>query len=330
MSNIFLKNDLNDIFNSITESNISLPEWITIVDQANNSVGPLSATSTNINQTAGTLSATSTNINQNGGAYSATSNSNNIKDANQLISMLTSDSSSNTFKGLSETSTASLEQQLRDILKQDGGSRKNKLQKGGNNNIKADDVKNFFMDLKSQGVNVDVKLNNLSLSEFFNNEHLQTTTELNLTSETPQPQQSGGAKRKKSKKASKKKSQKGGNDDQDGGAKRKSKKASKKKSQKGGNDDQDGGAKRKSKKTSKKKSQKGGVNESFQALIKLRKAISEKLGIPNGVPAMKIASSLVKEIKEGNASMDTAQAAKQVMDKLKDSKYVEHAKQMLK
>lgn len=325
MSNIFLKNNLSEIFNSITESNISLPEWITIVDQTN--------TPTNKNNLS--LSTTSPNIDQAGGAYSVTSNTNNIKDANQLISMLTSDSSSNTFKGLSETSTASLEQQLRDILKQDGGSRKNKLQKGGNgpNNIKPDDIKHFFMDLKSQGVNVDVKLNNLSLSEFFNNERLQTTTELDLTTEQPKPQ-TGGARRKSSKKSSKKKSQRGGSDgEQDGGAKRrKSKKVSKKKSQKGGSDgEQDGGAKRrKSKKSSKKSSQKGGVNESFQALIKLRKAIAEKLTIPNGVPAMKIASSLVKEIKEGNASMNTAQAAKQVMDKLKDDKYVDHARQMLK
>ena len=32
MSNIFLKTDLDGIFNATTESNISLPKWINIID----------------------------------------------------------------------------------------------------------------------------------------------------------------------------------------------------------------------------------------------------------------------------------------------------------
>jgi len=87
-------------------------------------------------------------------------------DINNLISMLTSDSESN-------TSTVKLENKLKNVLR--GGASvqsPNKLE-----NI--DEVKNYFLQLKNNGV--DVKLNNMSADKFFNAiDH--TTTELSTKS----------------------------------------------------------------------------------------------------------------------------------------------------
>jgi len=96
-------------------------------------------------------------------------------DVNKLVSMLTSESN---LEGVSETTSESLEAQLKEILKQNGGSKKhreNKIQNAGAS--EAQNIKNFFVNLKSQGVNVNVKLNDKSLSEFFNMEQ-NTTTDL--------------------------------------------------------------------------------------------------------------------------------------------------------
>ena len=145
MSNVFLKSDLNDIFDTITESNLSLPNWINIVDVANKTNKSTKISHSNhsvtssavVNQAGGGYSATSDAnlktssafVGQLGGGYSATS-TNSTRDVNKLISMLTSESSTN-FNGMSETSTVTLENQLRDILKQDGGKNKKSDQRGG-------------------------------------------------------------------------------------------------------------------------------------------------------------------------------------------------------
>jgi hypothetical protein len=300
MSNIFLKNGLSDIFDSITESKSELPKFISIIDNANK-----------------TESATSTAfVGQTGGNYSATSASE--KDVNKLISMLTSESSSANFKGLSETSTASLENQLRDILNQDGGAKKkkSKKQKGGAN---VDEIKQFFATLKSQGVNVDVKLNNKTMSEFFG-QSTETTTEMPVAavadsatssanvaniigSATSEDQPlTGGAwgKKKGSKKSSKKGSKKGG-----------AKKSSKKSSKKG----------------SKKSHQDGGVNAGFQAFLDLKKHIAEKLGISNGPQAAKVAGAVQKEMKEKHPDLDAVKVAEEGRKHF--DKNVDHYKQML-
>ena len=110
-------------------------------------------------------------------------------DVDKLLSMLTSDSSSDlqSFNtNTNETSTESLENQLKQILN------KNTTQQGGacvscGSHIKNNDIKQFFTELKSQGVKVDVKLNNQSMTEYFNNA-LQTNTDINS--------QDGGANNK--------------------------------------------------------------------------------------------------------------------------------------
>ena len=207
MSNVFLKSDLNDIFDTITESNLSLPNWINIVDVANKTNKSTKISHSNhsvtssavVNQAGGGYSATSDAnlktssafVGQLGGGYSATS-TNSTRDVNKLISMLTSESSTN-FNGMSETSTVTLENQLRDILKQDGGKNKKSNQRGVNgltgeykysgigggtgeykysgirggngvnNDISVNDVKMFFNNFKVNNKNVNVKINDRHL-----------------------------------------------------------------------------------------------------------------------------------------------------------------------
>jgi hypothetical protein len=52
------------------------------------------------------------------------------------------------------------------------------LNQNGGSKTSAQDVKQFFLDLKSQGVNVNVKLNDKTMSDFFGLAQ-STTTELN-------------------------------------------------------------------------------------------------------------------------------------------------------
>lgn len=293
MSNIFLKNELSNIFDTITESNVSLPKWITVVEKANQ-----------------TDDKTSSAFVQQGGNFSATSaNSSNTQDVNKLISMLTSESTSSA-NALSQTSTESLEEQLRSILNQDGGAKKkrSKKQKGGNGeDVNVEDIKKFFTSLKSQGVNVDVKLNNQTMSEFFGlaqntttdmpklSEVSSDTSSINIQNIIGTDNQSGGAKKKKaSKKVSKKASKKG------------SKKASKKGS---------------------KKSMDGGVNAGFQAFLDLKKHIAEKLGISNGPQAAKVAGAVQKDMKEKHPDKDAVTIAKEGMKHFDAN--MAHYKQML-
>jgi hypothetical protein len=281
MSNIFLKNELSNIFDTITESNVSLPKWITIVEKANQ-----------------TEDKTSSAFVQQGGNFSATSaNSSTAQDVNKLISMLTSESSS-AANALSQTSTESLEEQLRSILNQDGGAKnkyKSKKQKGGNDEVKVDDVKKFFTNLKSQGVNVDVKLNNQTMSDFFGLAQ-NTTTDMSKLSEVSSSTSSINIQNII------------GTDNQSGGAKKK--KGSKKASKKGS-----------------KKSMDGGVNPGFQAFLDLKKHVAEKLGISNGPAAAKVAGAVQKDMKEKHPDKDAVTIAKEGMKHFDAN--MAHYKQML-
>ena len=132
-----------------------------------------------------TLSTTSENSimsNKLNKLLNTTSENNIMKGGNnevdKLLSMLTTESSSElqTITN-NETSTESLENQLKQILN------KNNEQSGGacvscGHHIKNNDIRKFFTDLKSKGVKVDVKLNNQSMTEYFD-EILQTTTDIN-------------------------------------------------------------------------------------------------------------------------------------------------------
>ena len=184
------------------------------------------------------------------------------KDINELISMLTSESNNKDLNAVSETTTETLEAQLRDILKQDGGTKKhkkNKIQSAGSN-IQVEDIKNFFTNLKSQGVNVNVKLNDKTLSDFF--ELAQNTTtdvsELNVN-------MMGGAKNKKI-----------------------------------------------SKKNSKKSSKliEGGTNAGFQAFLDFKKYVANKFKISAGPLATKIAGSVNTEMKKKHSDLSAVEIFK--------------------
>ncbi len=96
---------------------------------------------------------------QNGGNRENMSDS--LKDVDKLLSMLTSESNEINYN--SETNTENLEVQIRNILN------KTRMTGGGSNasNLDYKNVKNFFNQLKSNGVDVNVKLNGGSMSEYF-------------------------------------------------------------------------------------------------------------------------------------------------------------------
>jgi hypothetical protein len=375
MSGIFLNNKINSLIESATESAVNLPKWITIVDEANNTElsssyknmkGGYSETSSVMNMNNNTLSATSyeqnsefvpsgkanfsatssVNMNvQRGGAYSVTSSE---QDVNKLISMLTSESSTENFNAASETSTVSLENQLRDILKQEGGGKKKLHKQQGGSNLNAEEVKKFFMNLKSEGVNVDVKLNNKTMSDFFGmaeetSTDIGTAQQFSSTSEfgVNEMEMEGGAKKSK-KKNSKKGKKEESEMEMEGGAKKK--KASKKNSKKGKKEESEmemeGGAKKKkaSKKNSKKNSKKGkkeeeeseiegGANAGFTAFLDLKKYIATKLGVSNGPKVGKVAGAVQRDMKEKFPSLSSVEISKKGMEHF--DKNMDHYKQML-
>ena len=201
-------------------------------------------------------------IGQSGGKHNGGTN----LEINKLISMLTTES-----KGLSETNTETLETQLRDILNQNGGTKKYKQKAGGKTNI--EDIKHFFTDLKSQGVNVNVKLNDKTLSEFFN---LAQNTTTEIESQKINKMIGGKKSSKKSSKKVKKSSKK---------VKKSSNKLSKK----------EGGA---------------GTNPGFQAFLDFKKHVATKLKISNGPTPAKIAGSINSEMKKKYSELSAVEIAK--------------------
>jgi hypothetical protein len=187
MSDIFVKGDINDLLSSVETDNVSLPQWLNIVDKresetSDNELTDMyrknvnSATSVQNGLLENEYSATSVNM-MSGGDFSATSimsqtsmlnsNFNNMNglnlsvtsdnndifisqmggnvektiaspdDINNLINMLTSEPANNDFDTVTTiTNTTVLENQLRELLNQSGGGKKqskksSKNQEGG-------------------------------------------------------------------------------------------------------------------------------------------------------------------------------------------------------
>lgn len=307
MSNIFLKNELNGIFDTITESNVSLPKFVAIIDRA--------AKTTNPN----TVSETSSYVGQLGGALSlSTTSANSTHDVNKLMAMLTSESSVSNSNAMSGTSTSALENQLRDILKQDGGSKKHKngkkMQKGGSS-VDVNDVKMFFSNLRQSGVDVDVKLNDKTMSEFFNESNVMTGGNLtglldSTTTEIPSKlsETSDANMEDLNSNILSVTSDNSFGKFQYGGAKSRNKSV-------------------KPVKSSKKSSMDGGVNPGFQAFLDLKKHIAEKLKISNGPSAAKVAGAVQKDMKEKFPNKDAVSIAEEGRKHF--DKNVDHYKQML-
>lgn len=156
MANLFNKNNLKDIFQDlVSETSISIPSHINIVSiNSNNNI-------------------TSSFMPQKGGAFSATSSAagtTGANEVNQLISMLTSETSEINGGNVS-TATPELENKLR-----------NMLQSGGANSVDMQKLADLCSTFKSQGIKI--KLNDQTASEFFGSEFFQTGGNVDNKSET--------------------------------------------------------------------------------------------------------------------------------------------------
>ena len=120
---------------------------VTSVDNFTSSLAP------NQVMKGGNYSATSSAINSATSSAMIGLKKKNISDMDHLVSMLTTESES--------SATENLEHKLKSALKNN--------QAGGNGNMSVNNIKSFFANLKNDGVDVNIKLNDLSLSEFFNN-----------------------------------------------------------------------------------------------------------------------------------------------------------------
>jgi hypothetical protein len=186
------------------------------------------------------------NVNANANEYSATSpmvgggaklNHSETSDIQQLVSMLAS-----------ETETAQLE---------------NKLQKDLTGGSNVESVRTFFNKLQQNGVNVEIKLNGLTFSEFFKNDNVHANAN-NLT---------GGAK-----------------------------------------------------------VMTGGLNDALAAFQKLRKFVSDELGIKGVRVTAKVASKLKKDVEAKNSGKSPMEIAKLAMDHFKSHRdtFVKLAKELEK
>jgi len=174
MSGIFLKSEFKDLFTNNEQSdNISVSR---VLNKYTKSTNDINIASTTVNNNASEvndnyLSATSSMVPDNninlsvtssmvhnepqmkGGNNSANADKDNV---DSLVAMLTSTESN--------TQTDQLETKLKGLLN-------NKV--GGGDNSDLHNVKNFFHKLKSSGVKVDLKLDDLTFSEFFSSNKMK-------------------------------------------------------------------------------------------------------------------------------------------------------------
>jgi hypothetical protein len=168
-------------------------------------------------------------------------NHSETSDIQQLVSMLAS-----------ETETAQLE---------------NKLQKDLTGGSNVESVRTFFNKLQQNGVNVEIKLNGLTFSEFFKNDNVHANVNANANNLT------GGAK-----------------------------------------------------------VMTGGLNDALAAFQKLRKFVSDELGIKGVRVTAKVASKLKKDVEAKNSGKSPMEIAKLAMDHFKSHRdtFVKLAKELEK
>jgi colicin import membrane protein len=340
MSDIFIKGDLNDLISSVENESVQLPQWLNIIDRKTESASE-NVTSDNAMTQLNNLNInTETSVDENTvnsvtstfnlanmtANFSATSDNNDIfisqmggniektmaspDDINNLINMITSENVNENFNTVTTiTNTSVLEDQLRELLTQAGGAKK--ASKKASKKSKKSSKKSKKASKKKSS-----------------------------------KKQKGGAKKKASKKSSKKASKKAskkpskkGSKKSVGGKKKASKKTASKKT-----------ASKKSKKASKKSSKKSkkyskkykgeheesteenveaektkpekkkrAPNPGFTAFLELKKFVAKKLGIPNGIPAGKIAGMAKKEYTEKNEGISAEEASKGAMKYFEDN-----------
>ena len=170
MSNIFGKQLLKDLLSNTTstESSFTLPKYVTINEKKLND----SITSSFVQNggSNGFNSVTSSAVQKGGSMGLSSAKENTEAEVNQLISMLTSESSE---VNNNSTETVALENKLKNML-QDGGARKKRSQRGGAN----DEIKNACEVLKRNGINVKECENSESLNIFTPNSSSNTESSI--------------------------------------------------------------------------------------------------------------------------------------------------------
>jgi len=209
---------------------------------------------------------------------------NSNQDINKLISMLTSESSNG-----SQTNTETLENQLRDIIGDKHNVSGNAIQQNAGSSMKITDIKDFFIQLKSQGVDVNVKLDNKSLSEFFGLAQ-NTSTEINQTNVISGGGGGGGKAKKSSRKGGK-----GGKGEKGEKGEKKISSCSVKKSTIVIKNSSSGNAKKSS---GDPNTPSKPINVGFQAYLSFKKQVAETFNISNGPLANSIASFINTKMKE--------------------------------
>lgn len=299
MANIFIKNNLEQVLNSATESVIDFPKHINIID--NNKV--------NLKQEGGGYSATSSDYNdQNGGAYSATSSVFNGQNGGAYSA------TSSAFNG------------------QNGGAysatSENMSQKGGNVYSETSSAVSALKNVKYSATssNANIQAGGSSYVAKQNNEYdvnkllAMLTTESNMTDSEHTSVIENKLREALSNQA-------GGADNVISGIFSKIDQSLLNFTEteaESNNDDTSvlrhfnlldlvGGARK--------------PNPGFEAFQKLKKFVATELGISNGVEAAKIAGAAMREVKEkynNLGGVEVAKKAKELFEKKKD-----HFKQML-
>jgi hypothetical protein len=196
--------------------------------------------------------------------------SSNINDdIHKLVAMLTSESSSDNIEKV--TNQKSSTRLTNKPANKSSNKLFNKSSKGGMNNINhlnVNDVKNFFSNLKSHGIDVKVSLNDKTMSEFFTQS--DNTTNVNTTNVNYELESI----------------------------------PSENNSIFSINQEQEGGAKKEKKEKKEKKPRK--INEYFKLALMIRKIIAGKLNIKNGIEVSSMAYSIIKSIKKEDEKIDDA------------------------
>ena len=318
MSELFLKNTLNNIFGEVTETEVI--EYVNIIDKVdiqqkggvdnlfirnNEKIDDSPTSSVFMKQLTKDVDSELLNkiVNQQKGGDSVTSSAymgqmggnksklaqtqmggNSNQDINKLISMLTSESSNG-----SQTNTETLENQLRDIIGDKHNVSGNAIQQNAGSSMKITDIKDFFIQLKSQGVDVNVKLDNKSLSEFFGLAQ-NTSTEINQTNVISGGGGGGGKAKKSSRKGGK-----GGKGEKGEKGEKKISSCSVKKSTIVIKNSSSGNAKKSS---GDPNTPSKPINVGFQAYLSFKKQVAETFNISNGPLANSIASFINTKMKE--------------------------------
>ena len=280
-------------------------------------------------------------------------------DINDLINMITSENVNDNFNTVTTiTNTSILEDQLRELLNQAGGAKKSKkASKKSKKASKKSSKKSKKASKKSSKKSKKASKKSSKKSKKASKKSSKKSSKRQRGGAKKSKKASKKSKKasKKSKKASKKSKKSSKKSKKVTGGKKKASKKSKKSSKKSKKSSKKSKktskkskkSSKKSKKSSKKyrgeesemvheehaehaehaehkepekkEKKKRAPNPGFTAFLDLKKFVAEKLGIPNGIPAGKIAGMAKKEYTEQNEGITAVEASKGAMKYFEDN-----------